>query len=139
MNSVTESVVEDAILPWPETAGDAVLCSLDIVAGEPAAECSDPKYREVVLEGRLRQALASFNPNLPSRALEDPCRKLTRTGAPSLLERNRAAHRMLVDGVTVEHRRKDGSVMAVVPLGQTPADIHSRLQNVMHPYLETAA
>ena len=30
--------------------------------------------------------------------------------APSLIERNRALHRMLVDGVTVEYRRKDGSI-----------------------------
>ena len=30
--------------------------------------------------------------------------------APSLVERNRAVHRMLVDGVTVEYRRKDGSI-----------------------------
>ena len=28
----------------------------------------------------------------------------TRTDAPSLVERNRAIHRMLVDGVTVEYR-----------------------------------
>ncbi len=39
-----------------------------------------------------------------------PIRKLTRVDAPSLVERNRAVHRMLVDGVTVEYRRKDGSI-----------------------------
>ena len=33
-----------------------------------------------------------------------------RSDAPSLVERNRALHRMLVDGVTVEYRRKDGSI-----------------------------
>jgi type I restriction enzyme R subunit len=74
------------------------------------AERSDPNYRDVVLEGRLRQALVRFNPDLPVDALEDAFRKLTRTDAPSLLERNRAVHRMLVDGVTVEYRRADGSI-----------------------------
>jgi type I restriction enzyme R subunit len=81
-----------------------------IAAGEPTAERSDPRYRDVVLERRLRQALVGLNPDLPPEALEDAYRKLTRVDAPSLLERNRALHRMLVDGVTVEHRRADGSI-----------------------------
>ena len=37
-------------------------------------------------------------------------RKLIKIDAPSLIERNRALHRMLVDGVTVEYRRNDGSI-----------------------------
>ena len=106
----SESVVEDATLGWLESLGYSVLHGPDIAVGEPAAERSDPNYRDVVLEGRLRQALVRLNPDLPTEALEDAYRKLTRTDAPSLLERNRAVHRMLVDGVTVEYRRKDGSI-----------------------------
>lgn len=110
MSSFTESVVEDAALAWLEALGYTVLHGPAIAAGEPAAERSDPNYRDVMLEGRLRQALASLNPDLPSEALEDAFRKLTRTDAPSLIERNHALHRMLVDGVTVEYRRADGSI-----------------------------
>src|ERR1035437_478284 len=110
MNSFTESIVEDAALAWLESLGYAVLHGPDIAVGMPDAERSDPNYRDVVLEGRLRQALVRLNPDLPAEALEDAYRKLTRTDAPSLLERNRAVHRMLVDGVTVEYRRKDGSI-----------------------------
>ncbi len=47
----------------------------------------------------MRQALVRLNPDLPREALEDAYRKLTRVDAPSLIERNRAVHRMLVDGV----------------------------------------
>lgn len=103
----TESVVEDAALGWLESLGYSVLHGPDIAAGESAAERSDPNYRDVVLEGRLRQVLVRLNRDLPSEALEDAYRKLTRTDAPSLLERNRAVHRMQVDGVTVEYRRND--------------------------------
>ena len=110
MASFTESVVEEAALDWLGSLGYAVLHGPDIAAGEPADERSDPNYRDVVLEGRLRQALARLNPELPPEALEDAYRKLIRTDVPSLLERNRAVHRMLVDGVTVEYRRKDGSI-----------------------------
>jgi len=110
MSSFTESVVEDAALAWLEALGYAVLHGPDIAVGMPRAERSDPNYRDVVLEGRLRQALVRLNPDLPAEAIEDAYRKLTRSDAPSLLERNRAVHRMLVDGVTVEYRRKDGSI-----------------------------
>ncbi len=105
-----ESVVEDAALAWLEAFGYAILHGPDIAAGMPGAERRDPGYRDVVLERRLRDALLRLNPELPADALEDAFRKLTRTDAPSLLERNRAVHRMLVDGVTVEYRRPDGSI-----------------------------
>ncbi len=110
MSNFSESVVEDAALGWLESLGYAVLHGPDIAAGEPAAERGDPACRDVVLEGRLRQALARFNPGLPAEALDDAFRKLTRAEAPSLLERNRIVHQRLVDGVTVEYRRKDGSI-----------------------------
>lgn len=110
MSGFTESVVEEAALAWLEDLGYAVLHGPDIAAGEPRAERSDPNYRDVVLEGRLRQALKRLNPDLPPEALEDAYRKLTRMDAPSLVERNRAVHRMLVDGITVEYRRNDGSI-----------------------------
>ena len=108
--SFTESIVEDAALAWLESPGYVVLYGPDIAAGMLGAERSDPNYRDVVLEGRLRQSLVRLNPDLPAEALEDAFRKLTRTDAPSLVERNRAVHRMLVDGVTVEYRRADGSI-----------------------------
>ena len=110
MGAFTESVVEDATLAWLEALGYGVLHGPDIAAGMAGAERNDPNYRDVILEARLRQALVSLNPDLPAEALEDAFRKLTRTDAPSLIERNRAVHRMLVDGVTVEYRRKDGSI-----------------------------
>jgi type I restriction enzyme R subunit len=106
----TESVVEDAALAWLGALGYAVLHGPDIAAGEVGAERSDPNYRDVALDRRLRQALVRLNPDLPNEAIEDAYRKLKRSDAPSLVERNRVLHRILVDGVTVEYRRKDGSI-----------------------------
>ncbi len=112
MNSsdFSELVVEQATLAWLEALGYEVLHGPEIAADGLRAERSDPHYRDVILERRLREALVSVNPDLPPEALEDAYRKLTRVDAPSLIERNRAVHRMLVDGVTVEYRRKDGSI-----------------------------
>jgi type I restriction enzyme, R subunit len=109
-SNFTESVVEDAALAWLGALGFAILHGPEVAIGEVAAERSDPNYRDVILDGRLRQALARLNPDLPPEALDDAYRKLIKVDAPSLIERNRAIHRMLVDGVTVEYRRKDGSI-----------------------------
>lgn len=110
MGAFTESVVEDAALAWLEALGYTVLHGPDIAAGEPRAERSDPNYRDVILEGRMRQALVRLNPDLPHEALEDAFRKFTRVDAPSLIARNRTVHRMLADGVTVEYAWTDGSI-----------------------------
>jgi type I restriction enzyme, R subunit len=108
--SFAESVVEDAALAWLEALGYAVVYGPDIAAGEPGAERSDPNYRDVVLDARFRQALVGLNPDLPHEALDDAYRKLVRSDTPLLMECNRAVHRMLVHGVTVEYRRADGSI-----------------------------
>jgi type I restriction enzyme R subunit len=107
---LTESIVEQAALAWLESVGYAVKHGPDIAVNGASPERSDPNYRDVILETPLRQALARLNPALPASALEDAFRKLTRADAPTLITRNRALHRMLVDGVTVEYSRADGSI-----------------------------
>jgi type I restriction enzyme R subunit len=104
----TESVVEEAALAWLEGLGWKVLHGPEIAPGELAAERSD--YAEVVLAQRLRDALIRLNPQLPAEALDDAYRKLIRPEGPTLEARNRALHRLLVDGVTVEYRAPDGAI-----------------------------
>jgi type I restriction enzyme R subunit len=99
---VTESVVEQAALAWLESAGWSVLNGADIAPGESAAERDD--YAQVVLASRLNEALARLNPQLPADALSDAFRKLTRPEGAEPVARNRALHRLIVDGVTVEYR-----------------------------------
>jgi len=108
MTNFTESVVEQAALAWLGSMGWAVKHGPDIAPGELFAERAD--YGEVVLTQRLCDALALLNPELPAEALEDAFRKLTRPEGADLFQRNRAVHRMLVDGVTVEYRDEDGSI-----------------------------
>src|SRR2546428_3973637 len=108
MGSFTESTVEQAALAWFESVGWAVQHGAEITPGELAAERSD--YGQVVLEQRLRDALAQLNPGLPAAAVDDAFRKLTRPEGAELSARNRAVHRLLVDGVTVEYRTLDGEI-----------------------------
>ncbi len=63
-----------------------------------------------MLQRRLHDALARLNSDLPAAALDDAFRKLIRSEGTTLEARNRAFHRMVVDGVTVEHRIADGLI-----------------------------
>jgi len=103
-----ESDVEQAALAWLTSLGYDIKHGPSIAPDEPESERAD--YGRVVLEQRLRDALARLNPDLPPEALEDAFRKITRVEGATLEARNRAMHLMLVDGVTVEHRRADGSI-----------------------------
>ena len=107
-NAFTESVVEQAALAWLESAGWRVAYGPDIAPDMPAAERRD--YGEVVLAQGLRDALARLNPALPAEALDDAFRNLIRPEGADLIQRNRALHRLLVDGVTVEYRDADGTI-----------------------------
>ena len=102
MTGFAESTVEEATLAWLESLGCAIAHGSAIAFGQPSAERSDPTYRDVVLEWRLHEALVRLNPELPQDALDDAFRKIVRADGPALIERNRAVHRMLVNGVTVE-------------------------------------
>jgi type I restriction enzyme R subunit len=108
VSGFTESAVEQAALAWLESTGWPVRNGTDIAPGEPAAERDD--YGQVVLAQRLRDALARLNPSLPAEALDEAFRKLTRPEGADLIVRNRALHRLLVDGVTVEYRDAAGSI-----------------------------
>ncbi len=108
MTAFTESVVEDAALDWLKASGWRIAHGPDIAPDMPAAERAN--YGDVVLGARLRDALARLNPALPPEALEDAWRKLTRLDGADLIQRNRALHRLLVNGVTVEYRTREGDV-----------------------------
>ncbi|HEV2173549.1 MAG TPA: type I restriction endonuclease, partial [Nitrospira sp.] len=110
MSNFTESAVEEAALEWLERLGYTVLHGPEIAAGEPAAERTDPSYHDVILERRLKQALQRLNPTLPPEAIGDAYRRLILAGEPSLETRNHGFHQKLVEGVTVEYMRPDGSI-----------------------------
>ena len=108
MTTLTEADVEQAALDWLQAAGWRVRYGPEIAPETPDAERSG--YDQVVLERRLRDALAELNPGLPEPALADAYRKLTRPEGATLETRNRAFHHLLVHGVTVEYSSQDGSV-----------------------------
>ncbi len=65
--TLNESIVEDAALEWFGELGYAVGHGPHLAPGEPAAERDS--FGEVVLVGRLREAIRRLNPAIPSRTL----------------------------------------------------------------------
>ena len=108
MTTLTESDVEQVALEWLANVGWKVAHGPDIAPDTLSTERTD--YGEVVLAKRLRDALAGLNPDLPAEALDDAFRKLVRPEGATLEARNRAFHRMLVEGVTVEYRAAAGAI-----------------------------
>lgn len=105
--SLNESIVEEAALEW---FGELGYTCLGAEALTPAhSQGERESYGEVVLVGRLREAIRRLNPAIPEDAREEALRKVLRVATPSLVQTNRAFHRLLRDGVDVEYARPDGS------------------------------
>ena len=100
-----ESQVEIATVEYFRELGYEYVHGPKIAPDGEAPERSD--YRQVVLVGRLRDALERINPDVPQEAVEEAIRKATRLESPSLIVNNRAFHRMITDGVDVSWRQND--------------------------------
>ena len=98
--TLNESHVEEAALEWFREMGYSIGHGPRIAPGEPAAERDS--FGEVVLVGRLREAIRRLNPAIPEEAREEALRKVLRVATTSLVPTNRAFHRMLRDGIPVE-------------------------------------
>ncbi len=106
----TESSLEEATREWFEELGYPTIYGPDI---EPESEKPERKdFSQVVLEGRLRDAIGRINPNIPADALDEAFKKVVNVAnATSLLvSNNQIFHRYLVNGIDVEYQRKGGSI-----------------------------
>jgi type I restriction enzyme, R subunit len=108
--SLKESIVEDAALEWFGEQSYAVGHGPQLAPGEYAGGTLTPalshgereSFSEVMLVGRLREAIRRLNSAIPEEARTEALRKVLRVGTPSLTQTNRAFHRMLRDGVPVD-------------------------------------
>lgn len=96
----TESVVEEATLDWFGQIGYAIEHGPGIAPGEVGAERTD--YHEVILGGRLRDALVRINLGASVEAIAEAVRLVTQGGGASLIQANRDMHLLVMNGVQVE-------------------------------------
>jgi len=110
MTSFTESTIEQAAIDWLTELGYSYAFGPEIAFDGERPERGD--YQETLLLGRLQAAIARINRDLPAQAQEEALRKFTRLGKPSLLLNNHAFHHMLVNGIEVDYKAKDGRMVS---------------------------
>jgi type I restriction enzyme, R subunit len=106
---INEEQFENLVIKWLQELGYLYENGYEIAPGTDRAERSD--YRQVVLIKRLRSRFKALNPHVPALTIEDAINQITRPNFPSLLQSNRAFHRLLRDGVKVEFQA-DGETKA---------------------------
>jgi len=107
-STVTENDLEQAALGWLGELGYALAHGRSIAPGEPGAERGS--FGEVALKGRFCAAFARLNPGVSAEVTEDAFYQVTHPAdSASLVEQNRAFHRLLVNGVAVEYQLEDGT------------------------------
>ncbi len=98
---ISEELLEKTCLAWFEQTGYEIQHGLDIAYDGDYPERDD--YQQVVLFDRLLGSLQRINPQIPQSALEEAAHTISKPDHPSLIQNNRAFHRLLIDGVKVEY------------------------------------
>lgn len=106
MISFNESHVEDAALAWLEELGYAAVHGQTIAPD--ATQPERTSYGDVLLLGRLKDAMARLNPAIPEDARAAALLSIQQAGYPTLIDENRRLHRMMVEGVPVEYYSDEG-------------------------------
>lgn len=106
MSYLTEDEIEQLTLEiLRDDLGYETIFGPDLAEGDNA----ERTYAEVVLTGRLRQAIDAINPSIPAEAREEAYKKVLRTLSTDLLTNNEAFHVLLTDGIDVKFRTEGGT------------------------------
>jgi len=102
MSQLTEEAIEEMALDELRALGWQSAFGPDIAFdGQAPERDAAANYGDVVLVGRLREALVRINPGMSEAAIDEALRKVLTLDSPALIENNRRFHQMLTDGVDV--------------------------------------
>ncbi len=102
---ITEEQVEQLTIEWFQALGYNYLHGTDISPDSNYPERNN--YQEVLLSNRLYTALTKLNPSLPSSAIDEAVHLIKKPQHTSLIQNNRAFHKLLLQGVGVEIKAND--------------------------------
>ena len=113
-NKFFESEVEEATLEWLEGIGYQIAFGPDIAHDGEKPERES--YKDVILKGRLRSAVARMYPDIPTDGLDELVSKVASLSLPDLVASNQELHRFLVSGVPITYSEKDrGEIVSDQP------------------------
>src|SRR3989344_7995134 len=85
-------------------------CSVNAYSDEGDALLGRENQGQVVLIGRLKQALERLNPDVPQEAIAQTLTEITRDrSTASLVNANHDIYKLIKDGIKTEIRNEDGS------------------------------
>jgi type I restriction enzyme R subunit len=108
MTGITEDVVEEGCLNYLRVCGYATAYGPEIGPGGAAEERS--QWDEVILVGRLQEAVARINPGISPSAVDAVVSTVLRAESQNAVAENWRLHRLITEGVTFEVRMEDGSI-----------------------------
>ena len=108
---MNEADLETLVLEYLFEEGWAVQFGPDIAPGEESAERDD--YRDVVLRGRLRAAVARLNPELTAAAVDEAVKTALRPESQVVMTENWRGYQLLTQGVPVDVRDISGAPRTV--------------------------
>ena len=111
MTSFNESTIEDAALEHLAQLGYQTAWGPHLAPGEPGEERES--FEQVYLQARLRSAIRRINPGIDGALIDEAMRRLGRAESQNPVAENFRVHKLVTEGVPVEHRGTDGAVRTV--------------------------
>jgi len=105
MNHINENTIENFAIELFSKLGYEYIYAPDV-----APDSENPEretFSEVLLIGRLQQAVSRINPSIPKEAQAEAIKEIQRIASPELLTNNETFHRLLTEGIPVS-KRVDG-------------------------------
>ena len=108
MTRFNEATIEDAALDYFREIGFATAWGPNLAPGEPGQERES--YLDVILKARLFASISRNNPGLDPTLIEEAIKKLRRAESQNHSDENYRFHKLMTEGVPVEHRGTDGGI-----------------------------
>ncbi len=102
MNTITEFDVELLAIMLLEKLGYEYIYAPNIAPDSKTPERES--FEQVLLLGRLQNAVKRINPSIPAGAQADAIKEIQRISSPELLANNETFHRLLTEGIPVTKR-----------------------------------
>ena len=111
---INEDQVEQLAIEWFKELGYDYQRGLNIAPDSESPQRDN--YQEVLLSKHLHVTLRKLNPTLPKSAIDEAVHILQKPQHATLIQNNRAFHKMLLQGITVDIKGEDETKGDVVKL-----------------------
>lgn len=106
MSKITEDALEQVAIELLESVGFSYIYGPTIAPDGEAPERS--RFDDVLLLGRLKNAIEKINHSLPQEAKDQALRQVLNLPSQNIIDNNESFHRMLTEGIEVEYMGEQG-------------------------------